>query len=156
MKTEKKNCAEVATLKRRREIWSKCKLKFNSYYYYYYFLTVLYILRGVTLISMNIIFPTLNRQSSWQLQIIFFLLQDFFGFLNCCWADKKTALKRWAILCIFGVRANAISCPKRTEKLIRPQAQKLQACHVICSSTEILEAYLSAPPSSKKKIENGR
>ena len=81
----------------------------------------------------------------------FFLWQDFFLFLICCCADKKKTLKRRAILFIIRVWENAISCLKRTGKLIGPQAQKLQTCHVICSSTEILEACLSAPTSGKKK-----
>lgn len=99
---------------------------------------------------MNIIFAALDRQSSWQLQIIFFVAR-FLPLFNLLPCRQKKTLKRRAILFIIRVWENAISCLKRTGKLIGPQAQKLQICHVICSSTEILEACLSAPPSGKKK-----
>lgn len=81
----------------------------------------------------------------------FFFVARFLPLFNLLLCRQKKTLKRRAILFIIRVWENAISCLKSTGKLIGPQAQKLQTCHVICSSTEILEACLSAPPSGKKK-----
>lgn len=86
----------------------------------------------------------------------FFFVARFLPLFNLLLCRQKKTLKRRAILFIIRVWENAISCLKGTGKLIGPQAQKLQTCHVICSSTEILEACLSAPPSGKKKIKQSR